>query len=319
MKKILVLGSLLVMFLFLVSCAPQEPLTDEELKAELAKLTPEEREELLKDLEAKEGGALAGQAYARKIANSAYARKVSPTAVRRIAVTPSTQVKLVVNKLSVVGTVKAIEQHFEVCVDLVGNVTSVYSGSPDQVSALEGVVGVGQPVTGRYRYTLGVADSHNAPNVGRYIYHAPPNGISVEIENVTFSTDPAKGTSEFGVWNDFELISTKGPQYPDLLSLRSDGNIVNYTTQFPLSPPELIMLGLEDPTSKALSSDSLLTKPPVLAQWKQDGQGLNIYFYETPLYHHYYHRIGVEVTSMEPCNSLSAASAQKAGVVIPLK
>src|SRR3989344_932663 len=66
MRKILVISSLLVMFMFLVSCAPQQPLTDEELQAELAKLTPEERAELLKDLESKEDGALAGQAVAKK-------------------------------------------------------------------------------------------------------------------------------------------------------------------------------------------------------------------------------------------------------------
>ena len=63
MKKILVIGSLLVVILFLVSCAPQ--MTDEELEAELAKLTPEEREALIKDLETQEKGAFAGQAVAK--------------------------------------------------------------------------------------------------------------------------------------------------------------------------------------------------------------------------------------------------------------
>ncbi len=63
MKKIIVI-SLLVIFMFLVSCAPQ--ITDEELEAELAKLTPEEREQLLKDLESK--SAFAGQAVKQKAA-----------------------------------------------------------------------------------------------------------------------------------------------------------------------------------------------------------------------------------------------------------
>ncbi|MDO8511403.1 MAG: LamG-like jellyroll fold domain-containing protein [Nanoarchaeota archaeon] len=53
---------LLLFSLFLVSCAAQ--MTDEELEAELAKLTPEEREALLKDLE-NEKGAFAGQAIAK--------------------------------------------------------------------------------------------------------------------------------------------------------------------------------------------------------------------------------------------------------------
>ncbi|HLD79367.1 MAG TPA: DUF4215 domain-containing protein [Candidatus Nanoarchaeia archaeon] len=79
MKKLLILVSMLVMFLLVVSCAPQE-LTDEELDAELAKLTPEERAELLADLEAKESGALAGQAS--KEFTAKYARKISPKVLR---------------------------------------------------------------------------------------------------------------------------------------------------------------------------------------------------------------------------------------------
>lgn len=75
-KKILVLFLFLVMFMFLVSCAPA--LTDKELEAELSKLTPEQREELLKDLEAKESGALAGQAYAKSFAEKSYYESASP-------------------------------------------------------------------------------------------------------------------------------------------------------------------------------------------------------------------------------------------------
>ncbi|MEK6905313.1 MAG: hypothetical protein AABX24_02830 [Nanoarchaeota archaeon] len=67
MKKIIVI-SLLVIFMFLVSCVPQ--MTDEELEAELAKLTPEQREELLADLESKGNSAFAGQAVAKKYGSS---------------------------------------------------------------------------------------------------------------------------------------------------------------------------------------------------------------------------------------------------------
>ena len=81
------------MFLFLVACVPQKPLTDEELKAELSKLTPEEREALLKDLESKEGGAFAGQAI-----RSRYS-KISPKAAGRFAITPKTQVRSVIENL----------------------------------------------------------------------------------------------------------------------------------------------------------------------------------------------------------------------------
>ncbi|MEW5896451.1 MAG: hypothetical protein AB1668_02060 [Nanoarchaeota archaeon] len=76
LKAILILFSLLVISLFLVSCAPQ--ITDDELKTELSKLTPEERAELLADLEAKESGAVAGQAFKAKITEKRYYGKVSP-------------------------------------------------------------------------------------------------------------------------------------------------------------------------------------------------------------------------------------------------
>src|SRR3989344_5339394 len=62
MRKISLLISISLILIVVVSCAAQ--ITDEELEAELAKLTPEEREQLLKDLE-NEKGAFAGQAIAK--------------------------------------------------------------------------------------------------------------------------------------------------------------------------------------------------------------------------------------------------------------
>jgi len=59
MRKSMMLFSLFVIILlFLVSCAPEKPLTDEELSAELSKLPPEE----LEAVTAKDSGALAGKA-----------------------------------------------------------------------------------------------------------------------------------------------------------------------------------------------------------------------------------------------------------------
>jgi len=59
MKKLLILVSMVVMFLLIVSCAPK--MSDEELEAELGKLSPEE----LEAVTAEDDGALAGQASAR--------------------------------------------------------------------------------------------------------------------------------------------------------------------------------------------------------------------------------------------------------------
>lgn len=94
MKKIIVISSLLVMFMFLVSCAPQ--ITNEELEAELAKLTPEQREELLADLESKGGSAFAGQAVRQESTLKYGISKAASTA-------PTAQIKTAVNKLSTQG------------------------------------------------------------------------------------------------------------------------------------------------------------------------------------------------------------------------
>ena len=75
------------MFMFLVSCVPQQPLTDEELKAELSKLTPEERAQLLKDLDNKEGGAFAGQAIASKYRVSSRVRQTSTSRIKDVLLT----------------------------------------------------------------------------------------------------------------------------------------------------------------------------------------------------------------------------------------
>ncbi|MBU0470541.1 MAG: hypothetical protein KKA62_05540 [Nanoarchaeota archaeon] len=102
MKKILVISSLLVLFIFLVSCLPQQQITDEELETELAKLTPEQREQLLKDLESKDGGALAGQAvrqeFVSKYGISKTASMASAKQIKTVAIKLS-QIKGVTNEL----------------------------------------------------------------------------------------------------------------------------------------------------------------------------------------------------------------------------
>src|SRR3989344_7785399 len=100
LSKTSLLISVLLILIVVVSCAPQ--ITDEELEAELAKLTPEEREQLLADLESKESGALAGQAVAKRIAGSAYAQKISPKAatyVTRASSVETQKIKKVVEAL----------------------------------------------------------------------------------------------------------------------------------------------------------------------------------------------------------------------------
>ncbi len=86
---------LLLLSLLLTSCSLEEPISDQELEAELAKLTPEERQALLEELESQEDGALAGQASgtANKYKVPLKVTRASPvrvrTAINRIKVPPS--------------------------------------------------------------------------------------------------------------------------------------------------------------------------------------------------------------------------------------
>jgi len=82
LSKISLLISVVLILIVVVSCAPQ--MTDEELEAELAKLTPEEREELLADLESKESGALAGQAYSAAVAKYKLPAKVATVSKAKV-------------------------------------------------------------------------------------------------------------------------------------------------------------------------------------------------------------------------------------------
>ena len=65
-KMFLVMLSLLVVAMFLVGCA-QEKVSDEELEAELSELSAGELDEAIETVEAQDTGALAGQAYMKRI------------------------------------------------------------------------------------------------------------------------------------------------------------------------------------------------------------------------------------------------------------
>ena len=64
MKKIILLVSLLVVVLFVVSCAPAEEVSDAELEDELGELSDAELDEVIEASES-EGDALVGQAYSK--------------------------------------------------------------------------------------------------------------------------------------------------------------------------------------------------------------------------------------------------------------
>lgn len=141
-----------------------------------------------------------------------------------------------------------------VCVQFAAHVDSV----SDRDNLLGGAIGVGDTITGTYRYDSTTPDTNASPSVGDYWQSTAPYGISVQAGPFVFQTDPAR--VEFLV----EIVDDLGSPTRDNYLLRSYRNL-------PLSngvPVEHISWQLDDSTASALSSPALPTAPPVLSSWQ---------------------------------------------------
>lgn len=119
----------------------------------------------------------------------------------------------------------------------------------DPNNLLGGVLSVGDPVSGVFRYDLDTLDSDPSLYRGLYLHREPPAGISAEIEGLVFRTDPED--VEFQVDVDCFLGHPA-----DLLILSSWRNII------PVLEPgivegSLLQISLSDRTHGALESDAL--------------------------------------------------------------
>lgn len=142
----------------------------------------------------------------------------------------------------------------DVCIDLTAEVAYV----DDRDALLGETIFVGQIITGRYIYDSTTSDSNASPTVGDYWHNGPPYGITIDAGSLKFQTDPLD--VEFLV----EIINDHGTATHDNYLLRSSRNL-------PASPTvavEHISWQLGDPTSVALSDDTLPTGPPVLDDWE---------------------------------------------------
>lgn len=126
----------------------------------------------------------------------------------------------------------------------------------DRNNLLENGMKVGDIMRGYYIYDSSTRDTNDDNTVGDYQHNKAPFGISLFKDNFIFKTDP-KNT-------DF-LVELVNRDDSDNYLLRSYNNL-------PLSngvPVQHIAWQLDDPTTKALSSDILkqAAKPPVLSKW----------------------------------------------------
>ena len=136
------------------------------------------------------------------------------------------------------------------------DLTAEISDVDDLGELLEGLVNVGDIITGSYTYDSATPDSKPLETVGDYWHSSQPYGISLSVGGFVFQTD---------LDNVYFVVSVSNNHLgDDRYSLRSYSNL-------PLSSGVLvdhIAWQLVDYSATALSSDALPTTPPVLENWE---------------------------------------------------
>jgi len=147
-----------------------------------------------------------------------------------------------------------------VTIGIEGTVHAVH----DPQSYLEGLVVVGDLITGTYTYDTDTPNTSSSPQVGRYEHYTYPCGFSLSAGGLHFMTDPDRTHCLIQIVDD-QLYSI------GTYSVTSYGNL-------PLSNGAVIdriSWGLRDDSGSAVSSTELLATAPVLTHWR-DFNYLNV-------------------------------------------
>ena len=145
------------------------------------------------------------------------------------------------------------------------NITAEVAYVEDTEGLLDGMINIGDTLSGSYTYESTTPDTNPFSTVGDYLHSSPPFGITINGGGFIFETDP--GNVYFLV----EIVNDHGSPPSDNYLLRSYYNL-------PLSDDtfvEHISWQLDDPTLLALSSIELPLVPPTLPDW-QSFFGLSI-------------------------------------------
>ncbi|HCH3497205.1 TPA: PKD domain-containing protein [Vibrio parahaemolyticus] len=147
-----------------------------------------------------------------------------------------------------------------ICIDFEGEVQRIW----DDYGLLGGEVTVGNTVTGRYIYESTTPDTNYAQTVGHYRHFTSPFGITVNIGELVFRTDP--NDVDFLV----EIINDHGQTPSDNYLLRSYNNLFDISAPGDEydSPDNHISWQLDDPTATAIVSIDLPSSPPILTNWE---------------------------------------------------
>ena len=144
-------------------------------------------------------------------------------------------------------------------------ITATVEFVDDYTNLLGGSVAPGDIVRGIYTYDSDIIDSNITDSiVGDYWHTSSPYGISLNVNGLTFRTNPDNVSFLVELVNDYYSYKT------DNYLLRSYNNL------FDVSAPSGHFYGadnhiswqLDDPTATALSNTSLPTTPPVLSAWQ---------------------------------------------------
>lgn len=163
---------------------------------------------------------------------------------------------------SVMATMFGIINHAHaepICIDFKGEVRAVYDNS----NLLGGEVTVGDAVTGTYTYESSTPDTNYLQTVGDYQHFTSPFGITVNIGDLVFRTDP--NDVEFLV----EIVNDHGQTPRDNYLLRSYNNLFDVSAPGDEyeNPDNHISWQLDDPTATAITSIDLPSSPPILTKW----------------------------------------------------
>jgi hypothetical protein len=145
-----------------------------------------------------------------------------------------------------------------ITVAISGHVTSCYqNGRPQDIQLGSTQISIGDAITGTYTFDTAIS------GLSGYDYYAPPAGVSLEINGLTFQTNPNNVWFLIGITNNDSLGQ-------DVYSWRS------YYNLFPLSNgfSDTISWQLEDDTGTALSSNAFPLTAPDVSKWR--GNGLQI-------------------------------------------
>jgi hypothetical protein len=129
----------------------------------------------------------------------------------------------------------------------------------DPDNLLHNAVAPGDVITGIYTYDSFAVDSNPLSQIGDYYYSTAPNGIRLNVNGLTFATDPRNVNFLLELVNNYQdsdnyiVIS-----YNNFFSVSATG----------MSVMNIIDWQLDDPTQTALSSTALPRNAPVLSNWQ---------------------------------------------------